>query len=78
MLHIVPFLYDSILHGVGDLQHGSCGCCFVAAHDVFDDEAIVALFFGSQDGSADDGGILKFREVLENKGQLEGARGGCR
>jgi hypothetical protein len=52
MLHIVPFLHDAVFHRVRDLQHGARGCCFVAAHYVFDDEPIVAFFFGAQDGTA--------------------------
>lgn len=65
MLHVVPFLYDSVLHRVGDLQHASCGCCFVAAHDIFDDKAIVSLFLGSKDRPANYGRELEFGKVLE-------------
>ena len=64
MLHIIPFLDDTVLHGVGDLKHRPSCCCLVTAHNVFDDKAIIALFFGSQDGSANDRGVLELGEVL--------------
>ena len=55
---------------IADLKHCSCRCCFIPAHDVLDHD-ITSLLFGSEDRSANDGGVLMFREILQSpiKGQ---------
>jgi len=36
MLHVVPALDDTVLHGIGDLEHGSGSSGLVTAHDVLE------------------------------------------
>ncbi len=64
VLHVIPFLNDAVFHWVANLEHGPGRRGLVTAHDVFDHQVIVALLLRAQDGSTDDGGILKFRKVL--------------
>lgn len=65
MLHVIPFLHYSILHGVRDLEHGPRRSCLVSAHNVLDDHAIVTLFFGTENGPSYNRRVLKFGEVLQ-------------
>jgi hypothetical protein len=65
MLHIVPPLDYTVLHGIGYLEHGASGGSLIAAHDVLYDDVIIApSLFGSQDRSADDGRELVLGEIL--------------
>ena len=64
MLHVLPLLHDAVLHRVADLQHGAGGSGLVAAHNVLDDEVIVALFLASKDRPADYRRVLELGEVL--------------
>jgi hypothetical protein len=64
MLHVVPALDDTVFHWIGDLEHGARDGGFVAAHDVFEFDAFEGLFFGAEDGAADNGGILVVGEIL--------------
>jgi len=72
MLHVVPLLDNTILHGIGDLEHGAGGGGLITAHNVLDDDVIVgASLFSSQDRSADDGWELVFGEILRSVSNLE-------
>jgi hypothetical protein len=53
-----------LAYGIGDLQHGSGSGSLVAAHDVLELDIQTSLLFGTEDGAADDGGVLLFGEVL--------------
>lgn len=64
VLHVVPFLDDAVLHWIADLQHGAGRRRFVAAHNVLDHHIRAAFLFGTEDWSANDGGVLEFGEVL--------------
>jgi hypothetical protein len=73
MLHIIPLLDDTVLHGVADLKHGASGGGLVTAHDVLDDNVAVGLLLRSQDRSADDGRVLVLGEILRSISDLEEA-----
>jgi len=71
MLHVVPLLDDTVLHGVADLEHSSSGGGLVTAHDILDDNIAIGLLLGTQDRSADDGRVLMLGEVLRGISDLE-------
>jgi hypothetical protein len=74
MFHVVPLLDNTILHGIGDLEHGTGGGGLVTTHNVLNDDVIVgASLFGSQDRSADDRWELMFGEILRGVSNLEEA-----
>lgn len=78
VLHVIPFLDDTVLHRVRDLQHGARRRRLVAAHDVLDldfiavgSQDVVALFLGSQDRSPDYRRELVLGKVLARISDLE-------
>lgn len=71
MLHVVPLLDDTVLHGVADLKHCSSGGGLVTAHDILDDNIAIGLLLGTQDWSADDGRVLMLGKVLRGISDLE-------
>lgn len=75
MLHILPVLDDSILHGVRDLQHGAGGGGLVTTHDVLDYNVVevFTLLLGTEDRPADYRGELVVGEVLSGIADLEEA-----
>lgn len=76
MLHVVPLLDNTVLHGIANLQHGPGRGGLVTAHDVLDDHvafASAAFFLGTQDRRAHDGGVLELGEVLGGVADFEEA-----
>jgi hypothetical protein len=71
MLHVVPFLDNTVLHGVTDLEHCSSGGGLVTTHDVLDDNIAIGLFLGTQNRSAYNGRVLMLGEVLRGISDLE-------
>lgn len=71
MLHVLPILDNSVLHGIADLQHRPSRRRVVTAHDVLDDHIVVCPLFGSEDRPTDNRRILVLGEVLGGISDLE-------